>query len=42
MRVKRFIVFQNLRYPAELAEPETNDLLTHLAVKEKISSWTQD
>jgi len=42
MWVKRFTVFHNLRHPAELAEPEINAFLTHLAVKEKVSSSTQN
>jgi len=42
MWVKRFTVHNNLRHPAELAEPEINAFLTHLAVKEKVSSSTQN
>ena len=33
--VKRFIFFHKVRHPAEMAEPEINAFLTHLAVKEK-------
>ena len=33
--VKRFIYFHNVRHPSEMAEPEINAFLTHLAVKEK-------
>jgi integron integrase len=40
--VKRFIFFHNMRHPAEMAEPEINAFLTHLAVKEKISASTQN
>jgi site-specific recombinase XerD len=40
--VKRFIYFQNVRHPAEMAEPEINAFLTHLAVKEKVSASTQN
>jgi site-specific recombinase XerD len=41
--VKRFIFFHNIRHPAEMAEPEINAFfLTHLAVKEKVSSSTQN
>ena len=31
--VKRFIYFHKVRHPAEMAEPEINAFLTHLAVK---------
>jgi hypothetical protein len=31
--VKRFIFFQHVRHPAEMAEPEINTFLTHLAVR---------
>ncbi len=40
--VKRFIFFHNLRHPAEMAEPEINAFLTHLAIKEKVSASTQN
>jgi hypothetical protein len=40
--VKRFIYFHNVRHPREMAEPEINDFLTHLAVKEKVSASTQN
>jgi integrase len=33
--VRRFIFFHMVRYPLEIAEPEINAFLTHLAVKEK-------
>ena len=40
--VKRFIYFHNVRHPAEMAEPEINAFLTHLAVKERVSASTQN
>jgi site-specific recombinase XerD len=40
--VKRYIFFHNVRHPAEMAEPEINAFLTHLAVKEKVSASTQN
>ncbi len=40
--VKRFIFFHKVRHPAEMAEPEINTFLTHLAVKEKVSASTQN
>ena len=40
--VKRYIFFHNIRHPAEMAEPEINAFLTHLAVKEKVSASTQN
>jgi integron integrase len=40
--VKRFIFFHNVRHPKEMAEPEINAFLTHLAVKEKVSASTQN
>lgn len=39
---KRFIFFHKVRHPAEMAEPEINAFLTHLAVKEKVSASTQN
>ncbi len=39
--VKRFIFFHNVRHPAEMAEPEINAFLMHLAIKEKVSASTQ-
>lgn len=38
--VKRFIFFHNVRHPAEMAEPEINAFLTHLAVKDRVSAST--
>jgi len=40
--VKRFIFFHHVRHPAEMAEPEINAFLTHLAVREKVSASTQN
>lgn len=40
--VRRFIFFHNVRHPGEMAEPEINAFLTHLAVKEKVSASTQN
>lgn len=40
--VKRFIHFHNVRHPGEMAEPEINAFLTHLAVKERVSASTQN
>lgn len=40
--VKRFIYFHNVRHPQEMAEPEINAFLTHLAVKEKVAASTQN
>jgi len=40
--VKRYIFFHQVRHPAEMAEPEINAFLTHLAVKQKVSASTQN
>ena len=40
--VKGFIYCRYLRHPADMAEPEINAFLTHLAVKEKGSAFTQN
>lgn len=40
--VKRYILFHHKRHPAEMAEPEINEFLTHLAVKQKVSASTQN
>ena len=40
--VKRFVYFHKMRHPEEMAEPEINTFLTHLAVKERVSSSTQN
>ena len=38
---RRFIRFHGLRHPAEMAEPEINAFVTHLAVHEQVSASTQ-
>jgi integron integrase len=40
--VEKYIFFHNVRHPAEMAEPEMNQFLTHLAVKENVSASTQN
>jgi site-specific recombinase XerD len=40
--VRRFIRFHGLRHPDEMAEPEINAFLTHLAVDEHVSASTQN
>ena len=40
--IKRFIFFHNKRHPAEMGEPEINAYLSHLALKEHVSSSTQN
>ena len=40
--VKRYIFFHHVRHPKEMAEPEINAFLTHLAVKEHVSASTQN
>lgn len=42
MWVRRFIFFHNVRHPAEMAEPEINTFLTHLAVEKRVSASTQN
>jgi integron integrase len=39
--VRRFVRYHGLRHPAEMAEPEINAFLTHLAVTERVSASTQ-
>lgn len=39
--VKRYIYFHGVRHPGEMAEPEINAFLTHLAVEEGVSASTQ-
>src|SRR5450756_1579498 len=39
--VRRFIRFHGIRHPADMAEPEINAFLTHLAVDEQVSASTQ-
>lgn len=40
--VKRFIFFHHVRHPKDMAEPEINAFLTHLAVREHVSASTQN
>lgn len=40
--IKRFIFFHNLKHPREMAEPEINSFLTHLAVNDRVSPSTQN
>ena len=40
--IRRYTIFHDSRDPAELAEPEINAFLTHLAVKRKVSASTQN
>ena len=39
--VRRFIRFHGVPHPADMAEPEINAFLTHLAVDEQVSASTQ-
>jgi integron integrase len=39
--VRRFVRYHGLRHPAEMAEPEINAFLSHLAVTEHVSASTQ-
>src|SRR5688572_15972969 len=39
--IKRFILFQQKRHPAEMAEPEIREFLAHLAVDLQVSASTQ-
>jgi integron integrase len=39
--VKRYLRFHRMRHPSEMAEPEINAFLTHLAVEGHVSSSTQ-
>lgn len=40
--IRRFILFHNKRHPAEMAETEVNQFLTHLAINEKVSASAQN
>lgn len=40
--IQRYILFHNKRHPKEMAEPEVEAFLTHLAVSEHISASTQN
>lgn len=39
--IRRYIFFHKLRHPAEMAAPELNAFLSHLALKESVSASTQ-
>ncbi len=40
--IRRYILFHDKRHPKEMAEPEVNAFLTHLAVKRRVSASTQN
>ncbi|MCF7797240.1 MAG: integron integrase [Candidatus Marinimicrobia bacterium] len=40
--IKRFIYFHHIRHPKDMGELEINAFLSHLALKEKVSSSTQN
>jgi len=40
--IRRYILFHGKRHPQEMAEPEVNTFLTHLAVSERVSASTQN
>jgi site-specific recombinase XerD len=40
--VRRFVLFNGLRHPADLGESEVNEFLTHLAVVSGVSASTQN
>lgn len=40
--VRRFIFFHGVRHPKEMAEPEVNAFLTHLAVQKNVAASTQN
>ena len=40
--IRRFILFHNQRHPRDLGQPEVEAFLTHLAVREKVASSTQN
>jgi len=40
--VRRFILFHHKRHPAEMAEPEVNQFLSHLAVTGNVAASTQN
>ena len=39
--IRRYILFHELRHPAEMGKPELNAFLSHLAVREHVSASTQ-
>ena len=40
--IKRFIVFQGKRHPAEMGEPEIREFLSHLVMVQNVASATQN
>ena len=40
--VKRYILYHNKRHPSQMAAPEINDYLSHLATDHNVSSSTQN
>jgi site-specific recombinase XerD len=40
--IKRYFFFHKVRHPAEMAEAEVNEFLSHLAIKENVSASTQN
>jgi len=40
--IRRFVLFHGRRHPLELAEPEVNAFLTHLAAREHVAASTQN
>jgi integron integrase len=40
--IKRYLVFHHMRHPREMGVPDIESFLSHLAVKEKVSSSTQN
>jgi len=40
--IRRYILFHGKRHPRDLAEPEINAFLTHLATRRKVSASTQN
>jgi integron integrase len=42
MWIRRFILFHKKRHPSEMGEQEISEFLTHLAVKRRVASSTQN
>jgi len=42
MWIRRFILFHKKRHPSEMGEQEISEFLTHLAVKKRVASSTQN
>lgn len=40
--IRRFVLFQRKRHPAEMGEREVTEFLTHLAVRRRVSASTQN